>query len=498
MRRSPFSVEAREPACEPVKDIANGSVGFLATLTYSLPVTIRLPLIASAMIFVAAVVSTQTAIFFMSRQVEQHAETLGQVYLDGLSAALLPHVRDGNRAGTSSVLEYALRFHQGVVDRRLVFLDTKRNVVANAQRDESDSELPPEIGREESGGLLTDAGDSIWVWRSLYDGRDRLGTVVANLDISDFYEARQRLRWSLLLFDLVFSGVCAVIGFFMVRRLQQPITILARHLYDAALGQARPIEREEMPKVDRQTSQIFHAFNAMAHATQEREALLSHLADKERDAVLGRLVATIAHEVRNPLAGMRTAIGTLRQYGDRIETRGEAVEFLERGVRVLEEVVDATLESHRVRPRWRSLSRRDFDDLRLLVQADGRSRGVLIEADLKIPGELPLAALEIRQVVLNLLLNAIRASSSGGAVRLSAAVEEGELVVSVRDQGSGLDLRTARAMETGASTDDAPGLGVAVVIRLVERLQGRVAVESQPGSGTSITLFFPLKEHLTE
>ena len=52
-------------------------------------------------------------------------------------------------------------------------------------------------------------------------------------------------------------------------------------------------------------------------------AMLAQMADQEREAVLGRMAATLAHEVRNPLAGMLTAIRTLRRFGDRADARAE-------------------------------------------------------------------------------------------------------------------------------------------------------------------------------
>lgn len=114
-------------------------------LAQKIPVTVRLPVIVAMMIFVAAVVSTQTAIVVMSRQAEQQAETLGHVYLDGLSAAMLPHVRNGDDAAVRSVLEQALEFHEGVVDRRLMFLDNGLNVRAEALR--AGEDVVAEIGR---------------------------------------------------------------------------------------------------------------------------------------------------------------------------------------------------------------------------------------------------------------------------------------------------------------------------------------------------------------
>lgn len=495
MPRSSFSVELQRPTCEPERDIAIGSAGTLESFVQKIPVTVRLPVVVAVMIFVAAVASTQTAIVVMSRQAERQAETLGHVYLDGLSAAVLPHVRSGNDAGVRAVLEQALEFHEGIVDRRLVFLDNDLNVRAEAVRsgEEAVPDLPPELGRAETGTMPMSTEGGMWIWRGLHADGAKVGTVAADLDLSAFQESPRQLRWLLLLFDLVFSLGCALIGFFMVRRMQRPVALLARRLYDAAFGDPRPIAADEMPVGDRQSARMFHAFNAMAHASQEREALLKHLADKERDAVLGRLAATIAHEVRNPLGGMRTAVGTLKRFGDQPETRHEAIGFLERGVSTLEEVVTATLASHRSRIRWRPLSRQDFHDLKLLVEADGKSRDVAISMDLSIPDEVQVAALEVRQVLLNLLLNAVQASNRGGSVRLAAQLVDERLVIEVEDRGSGLEPQTALALEEGTPSPDAQGLGIAVVIRLVERLDGRVSVRSRLGLGTNITLHLPLQ-----
>lgn len=467
----------------------------LRARAYRLPVTVRLPLIAASMIFIAAVASTQTAIVFMGRQADRQVETLGHVYLDGLSAALLPYVIRNDDESIGATLHRALEFHEGIVDRRLTFLEARGGSMVEAVRPDVDpgEPVPQEVETGVTGFRRSDDG-TIWIWRPLADGETIYGTVMANLDISSFDEERSVLRWLLLLFDLLFAGVCALIGFFMVRRIQQPVATVARHLYDAALGMLRPIEPREIPADDVQAERMILAFNAMANAANERESLLAHLAERQREADLGRLTATIAHEVRNPLGGMRTAISTLKNFGDREEPRGEAVEFLERGVAALEHVVDATLENYRARPEWRPLSRQDFDDLRLLVEADGRSRDVNVVLDVDVPETVAVAALDVRQVLLNLLLNAVRASSKGGKVELAAGVRGGELVVTVKDEGSGLDRGLARAIESGAVATEGRGLGVAVVIRLVERLNGRVAIESAPNSGTGITLHIPLQD----
>ncbi len=233
------------------------------------------------------------------------------------------------------------------------------------------------------------------------------------------------------------------------------------------------------------------AFNTMANAMNEREDMLVHMAEQQRQADLGRLTATIAHEVRNPLGGMRTAVSTLRRFGDREEARNDATEFLDRGISALQAVVDATLETYRGRPEWRALTRQDFDDLRLLVEADARSRDVALKAELDIPDVIPVAALDVRQALLNLLLNAVRASERGSTVMMSARIEGSELMVGVRDEGKGMDPTLARAIETGATAPAGDGLGVAVVMKLVEKLQGRITIEADPSLGTTVLSGFP-------
>ena len=467
----------------------------LPTIPDKLPVTVRLPLIAAAMIFVAAVASTQTAIYFMSQQADRQVQTLGLVYIDGLSAALLPRVEAGDAAGIESTLRQALAFHDGVIDRRLAYIGNDGPGVIEVARNglETAGALPAGTRVDASGFERADDG-TIWIWQELAAEGEQHGVVVANLDVSGFEAERGTLRWLLLLFDLIFSGICAVFGFFMVRKVQKPVATVARHLYDAALGMVRPIAAREIPSDDRQAARMIHAFNAMATAQEERERLLAHLAEQQRQADLGRLTATIAHEVRNPLGGMRTAVSTLKRFGDREEPRNEAVEFLERGVTALQHVVDATLETYRSRPDWRPLSRQDFDDLRLLIDADGSSRDVSVVVEVDMPETVPVAALEVRQVLLNLLLNAVRASGHGDTVRLTARTDAEELIVMVEDHGDGFDPAMLRAIQ--GEGDEAPGtgIGVSVVIRLVERLQGRVSIVSGPETGTRIKLNFPLQD----
>lgn len=463
----------------------------LAQVRYALPVSVRLPIVAAAMIFIAAVASTQTAIYLMAQQADRQLEAMGKVYLDGLSAALLPYVRVNDTAAIKSTLHQALNFHEGIVDRQLALVRPGVADVIEVSRDslEQVDALPPNVF-ETSDGLLHGEG-SIWIWRSLGGEDSSKGTVVASLDVSPFEAARSTYLWLLIVLDLVFSGTCAVIGYFMVRRVQRPVATIARHLQEAAGGTVLRVADGEIPANDSKAAEMMRAFNSMAGAMAEREKLIDYMAAQQRQADLGRLAATIAHEVRNPLGGMKTALGTLKRFGNERQPREEAVTFLERGVQALERVVTATLEGYRSRPDWRALSRQDFDDLRFLVAADAEARGVSVILDLAMDDKVPVPALEVRQIVLNLLLNAVRASDAGSVVMLLARVAAGELTIVIEDKGKGFDREVLRSIETG-NTPSGSGIGVSVVVRLVEQLNGRVSIDSRPEAGTRVDLVFPL------
>ena len=99
-----------------------------------MPLTWRLPLAAAAMIFVAAIGTTQLAMRAFATHAERQIDRIGHVYLDGLTAAVLPLVRTENATDLSDALRRALDVRVGINDRRLAVLDADRRVMASAER----------------------------------------------------------------------------------------------------------------------------------------------------------------------------------------------------------------------------------------------------------------------------------------------------------------------------------------------------------------------------
>lgn len=463
-----------------------------------LPMTARLPLAVVAVVLATALGTTQIALQGLQRQVQAQIERTGQIYLDGLAAGLLPPAMRDDRAGIERALQESLRVHQGLVDRHLFLLDAQGLVLARADRQGlPDAPLPDEVLQRPRGSRIAVDDGSYWVWRPLsderlrFEGQPRVLTVVANLDLADYVAERRALWWRVAAFNLGLGLLCALLGLLVLRRLQRPLNLLASHLQQVGAAGPAPVAESHIPRGDGETARLLRAYNRMARAAGEREALITRLARQEREAVLGRLAATLAHEVRNPLAGVLTAVDTLRKFGDRPTTRAEALDFMERGLRVLGGVVDATLATHRPDAASQGFGPLDLADLERLLQPQARRADVDLRFEGALAQPLPLAGGEVRQVLMNLLLNAIEASRPRSRVTLRCEPLPDRLLLWVIDQGPGLPEPLADSLQTGQPPAGTAGLGVAVVVRLVQQLRGRVSVDTGSDRGTRIRLELP-------
>jgi len=454
------------------------------------PLAFRLPLLAGVVAFLAAVLTTQVAVRTLTAEAEREARRLGEVYLDGLAAAVLPALAAGDEAALAAALARALGFQQGVRERRLVVARRDGAVLAAAGLPE-DPAFPAPINAGEAGAAwrLGPAGETAWVQRPLPAPAEGI-VLAAKLDFAAAAERRRRLDLGLLGLDLLLGALAALAAAVLTRRALRPVLTVIDALGRAGAGDFTPISGPGRPAEATEAGRLAAAFDLMAARLAERERLAARLVEQEQAAVLGRLAATVAHEVRNPLAGMLTAIETARRFGADAAAREEALGLLERGLRQIEGVVTATLAVHRGEAATRPLAASDLDDLRLLLAPEARRRRVRLEWRVALPAPFPVDALPVRQALLNLLLNAVAASPAGASVLLAARREEdGRLLIEVRDEAGGLPAEArARLGEGGGS---GRGIGLQVVMAQLGRLDGRIEVDSAAGAGTTIRIRIP-------
>jgi signal transduction histidine kinase len=202
----------------------------------------------------------------------------------------------------------------------------------------------------------------------------------------------------------------------------------------------------------------------------------------------------MAHEINNPLGGLFNAIDTLKKHGDKQMVRASSLSLIERGLFGIRDVVQAALTTYRAKDGGRSLTLKDFDDVRLLLGPELRRRGQSLEWTVDAEPLPLLPSSIVRQTVLNLLLNASAAGGTGGRLSFRATARDGGLTIAVGDSGPGLGEQGA-AILTGTRMEllvgSGKGLGLWMVRRFVDEAGGSVTIGASPLGGAEVQLYFP-------
>jgi signal transduction histidine kinase len=233
---------------------------------------------------------------------------------------------------------------------------------------------------------------------------------------------------------------------------------------------------------------------------EENVRLERRIAQSERLAALGRMAATVAHEVKNPLSAIKSIAQVMREDEYLRREYARDLELIVGETDRLSGSVTQMLSFARTPPPAGSPLPADelLRNVARLLQSDAAARGVSIKLELESAAvELDGArAAALRDAVSNLLLNALQASRAGGRVRLAARAEGGGLSVSVTDEGPGVPAeQRGRIWEPFFTTKQrGTGLGLAIVRKRIEEAGGDARLApSKPGEGARFELTLPLQ-----
>lgn len=309
----------------------------------------------------------------------------------------------------------------------------------------------------------------------------QVGTLVIGHDRRVFWTRFLDLAQRGALIGLLAVAAILPINWFWGRRTAEPLVELSKGMDALVHGHPLPLPTEDRYPYRDEIGQLYAAYREAAAAINQKSLLEKEILHAERLAAVGRLAAGIAHEVNNPLGGMLMAIDNLKQRGPLDAATAKTVDLLERGLQQVTETIGALLVESRVSSR--SLNRHDFEDLRTLIEPQIVKKQIAIDWRGNLPETLNLPASIVRQILINLLLNATQATAPGGFVRLHASAEAGLLHLEVANQGDPLpaDIRSHLFEPFVSGREGGHGLGLWVTYQTVVQLNGRIDVADEEG-----------------
>jgi signal transduction histidine kinase len=249
--------------------------------------------------------------------------------------------------------------------------------------------------------------------------------------------------------------------------------------------------RKQRAELERATKQLTEVY-------QELQDNFERMKRAERLFALGQLSAGLAHEIRNPLASVAGAAGILKRNTSLGQKDAECLEIIGKECQRLNQLVSNFLDF--ARPRTPKYQLIDVDMaldsvMELAAHAIG-SQAIGIRKD--VFPKLPRVECDpelLKQVLLNLLMNAIQSMPDGGDVVMSAMPRDERVLIEVKDEGCGIRPEDRdRIFDPFFTTkENGSGLGLSVAHQIVEQHGGMLSAEANPGKGMTFSLLLPFR-----
>jgi signal transduction histidine kinase len=331
----------------------------------------------------------------------------------------------------------------------------------------------------------------------------RWGSIKVGISLEDMHSRIRRTRQVLIFIGLAGLLFGAAGAAFLARRISGPIKDLAKGTVRISKGDfSHRIVLHSKDEIE----ELASSFNAMSDKLQqtqrEKEEANRKLIQAEKLASIGRIAATIAHEIRNPLTSVKLNIQKLAQADRLEETEREHLTLSQEGINQIEKFVKGFLNYTRVAEL--SLNRFSVEQileesLKMLRDTFGSKR-VTVERNYepRLP-EIMADGDKLRDVFTNILRNALEAVEEGGWVRVTLSRvednDQGPLRIRVEDNGPGIpeELWETVFEPFFTTKPTGVGLGLANARKILEQHRGTIRVVRTNGHRTALEIYLPIE-----
>jgi signal transduction histidine kinase len=250
-------------------------------------------------------------------------------------------------------------------------------------------------------------------------------------------------------------------------------------------------ERRQREHLERTTKQL-------AAVYRELQAGFERMKRVERLSAVGQLSAGLAHEIRNPLASIAGAVGIIERNSGSESKRSECLGIIKRETERLNRLLTSFLDFARPRPpQYHPIDLSATLDSVIALAAHAVDRKPIVLRK-ETPPNLPTIECDpeqLKQVLLNLLINAIQASPDDGHVVLAARNEGSKVFIRVKDEGCGIApaIRERIFDPFFTTKESGTGLGLSVAHQIIEQHGGILTAEANPDKGMTFSVVLPMK-----
>ena len=304
-----------------------------------------------------------------------------------------------------------------------------------------------------------------------------------------------RILSSLGLISIIVASLSILMVFLAAKVLSDPIRHMTSVIRDIKHGrfhrQMEITSRDEL-------GELALTFNRMTSHLQRNRELEASLAQQGKMASLGILSSGVAHEINNPLGVILGYAGYLENKLDPEDPNHHFIHEIKRESKRCKKIVQDLLNYARTpQPEFAETDLNQLLD-QIISFAANHTDMHSVQVTKHFADDLPTLSIDgdqIRQVAINLILNAGAAMADGGQLTVSTTQEEGDAVITFVDTGSGIDeADLERIFEPFYTTKErGTGLGLAITRQIIEQHHGSIQMTSRPKHGTTVTIRLPFE-----
>ncbi len=284
--------------------------------------------------------------------------------------------------------------------------------------------------------------------------------------------------------------------------LEQYLEIVLYNVIGCLTGFLAQRERQQKDRYQNAAETLEDSYLKLREQADQIIEIEEQLRRADRLSALGELSAGMAHEIRNPLGSIKGTAEILRDGVAADDPKLEFAEILIKEVDRLNGVLEDFLRFARPTPveHGQFLLSEVINDVLDLTRQQAIRNQVEIKVGLDDDIDIPGQGEQIKQVFLNLVLNALQAMPSSGVLKISSINFEHKVHIQVSDNGPGIALEDRERIFNPFVTtrDSGTGLGLAITQRIVQGHEGHIVLYSIPGQGASFTICLPLSSKGTE